>query len=188
MKKIERIIKISAFMLLLLTGEIYAQRYLPGLRGLQVTGGTVDGFNGYSAEIAYSRYNKNTNRWLIGAGILNRETNDRIGKIPVTQFAMEGGYYVNFLTDPRKVFFFSLGLSAITGYETVNWGEKILPDGGMICDRSRFIYGGALTFEIESYVTDRWAILLNVKERAVWGNDTDRFHNEINIGLKYIIN
>ena len=43
------------------------------------------------------------------------------------------------------MFFAALGLSALAGYETVNWGERLLPDGSRLTDEDNFIYGGALT-------------------------------------------
>ena len=45
------------------------------------------------------------------------------------------------------------------GYETLNWGEKVLYDGSMLSYRDAFVYGGALTLELESYVTDRIVLL-----------------------------
>ena len=41
-------------------------------------------------------------------------------QIPVEQFTAEGGYYLKFLSDRRKTFFLSLGLSALAGYEVSN--------------------------------------------------------------------
>lgn len=60
-----------------------------------------------------------------------------------------------YLSDRRKTFFRSLGLSALVGYETSNWGDKLLPDGATLLDKDCFIYGGALTLELETYLTDR---------------------------------
>ena len=37
---------------------------------------------------------------------------------------------------------------ALAGYETVNWGEQMMPDGSRLTDGDNFIYGGALTLEI----------------------------------------
>lgn len=51
-----------------------------------------------------------------------------------------------------------------------------------------FIYGGALTLELEVYLTDRVALLLNVRERALFGSDIGKFHTQVSLGLKFIIN
>lgn len=176
--------------LLLSQEEICAQRYLPGQKAIQVTGGVTDGdwtFAGYHTGIAYSKYTRSGNRWLFGAEFLNSESEINNFQLPVSQMTGEGGYYINFLSDRRKNFFFSLGFSALAGYETINWGSKTLSDGSLITNRDRFIYGGAISFEIEAYLTDRIAILLNVRERSLWGSDVGTFHNQIGIGLKYVL-
>ena len=179
---------VLSFLVLLAPFTLSAQRYLSGMKGVQFTGGVVDGFNGFQTEIAYSRYNRHSNRWVTGIGLLNRKVSDRMGDIPVSQVTVNGGYFINLLSDNRKVFFLSVGLSVMTRYESINWGTRYLPDGGMIQDRNRFIYGGSASFEIETYLTDRFVLLLNVRERGMWGGDTNKFHNDMSLGLKYIIN
>ena len=101
---------------------------------------------------------------------------------------VRGGYYLKFLSDRRKTFFLSLGLSALAGYETSNRSEKLLPDGSTLLDKDCFIYGGALTLELETYLTDRVALLLNARERALFGSDIGKFHTQVSLGLKFIIN
>lgn len=88
----------------------------------------------------------------------------------------------------RKTFFLSLGLSALAGYETSNRGDKLLPVGATLLDKDCFIYGGALTLELEAYLTDRVALLLNAMERALFGSDIGKFHSQVSVGLKFIIN
>ena len=108
--------------------------------------------------------------------------------IPVEQFTAEGGYYLKFLSDRRKTFFLSLGLSALAGYETSNRGDKLLPDGATLLDKDCFIYGGALTLELETYLTDRVVLLVNARERMLFGSDIGKFHTQVGMGLKFIIN
>ena len=55
-------------------------------------------------------------------------------------------------------------------------------------DRDAFIYGGALTLDVECYVTDRIALLANLRERCLWGGDTRKFHTQFGVGVKFIIN
>ena len=83
-----------------------------------------------------------------------------------------------------------MGLSALAGYETSNRGDKLLPDGATLLDKDCFIYGGALTLELEleAYLTDRVALLLNAMERALFGSDIGKFHTQVGMGLKFIIN
>ena len=183
------------FALCLPFNQAHAQRYLPGMKGLQVTAGMADGVHwnsntdfAYHIGAAYSVYTKNANRWVIGGEYLHKRYDYKDMQIPVEQFTAEGGYYLKFLSDRRKIFFLSAGLSALAGYETSNRSEKLLPDDSTLLDKDCFIYGGVLTLELEAYLTDRVALLLNARERMLFGSDIGKFHTQVGIGLKFIIN
>ena len=172
----------TLFALCLHFNQVRAQRYLPGMKGLQVTAGMADEVHwnnntdfAYHIGAAYSVYTKNANRWVIGGEYLHKKYDYKDMRIPVEQFTAEGGYFLKFLSDRRKTFFLSLGLSALAGYETSNRGDKLL-------------YGGALTLELEAYLTDRVALLLNARERMLFGSDIGKFHTQVGLGLKFIIN
>ena len=127
---------ISLFVLCLTFNQAHAQRCLPGMKGLQVTGGMADGVHWNSkSDFAYyfgaamSTYTKNGNRWVIG------------------------GEYL----------------------------EKHYPD------KDGFVYGGALTLELESYITDRVVFLINARERCLFGSSVGKFHTQFGIGLKIIM-
>jgi len=180
---------------LALIGQAHAQRYLPGQKGLQFTVGAVDGFNlekgdkqSFSGGIALSTYSKSGNRWVFGGEYLQKSYQYKTELIPTSQFTLEGGYYYKFLSNPGKTFFFSVGASAMTGYETVNWGESLLFDGSTITSDDNFLYGGAVTFEIETFLSDRIVLLLNVRERILGGSSINLFHTQIGGGIKIILN
>ena len=182
------------FALCLTSFQAHAQRYLPGMKGLQVTAGMTDGVHwnantdfAYHIGAAYSVYTKNANRWVIGGEYLEKHYPYKDLQIPVSQFTGEGGYYLNFLSDRKKTFFLSLGLSALAGYETSNWGDKLLSDGSTLMDKDGFVYGGALTLELESYITDRVVFLINARERCLFGSSVGKFHTQFGIGLKIIM-
>jgi len=147
----------------ILTDKAHAQRALPGMRGLEIRGGMVDGF-----------YNNNNPY--------------KAGRIPVAQFTGEGGYYYKFLSDGSKTFFFSLGASALAGYETVNWGDKLLYDGSTIRNKDAFLYGGAITLEMEAYLTDKVILVLTGRERILWGTSSGHFHTQFGVAIKFMIN
>jgi hypothetical protein len=180
---------------LALIGQAHAQRYLPGQKGLQFTASAVDGFNlekgdkqAFSGGIALATYTKGGNRWVFGGEYLQKSYLYKTELIPTSQFTLEGGYYYKFLSNPGKTFFFSVGASAMAGYETVNWGESLLFDGSTITSDDNFLCGGAVTFEIETFLSDRIVLLLNVRERILGGSSISLFHTEIGAGLKFIIN
>jgi hypothetical protein len=123
-------------------------------------------------------YAKHGNKWVVGAEFMGRYYPYREVRIPVTQFTGEGGYYLNFLSDPTKTVLFSLGASALVGYETSNWGKKLLYDGSKLQDKDSFIYGGAITLEMETYLTDRIVLLLNGRQRVLWGSSAGQFRTQ----------
>ena len=67
----------------------------------------------------------------------------------------------------------------MTGYETVNWGDKRLYDGATIRNRDRFLYGGAVTLEVDAYLTDRIILSLSGRERCLWGTTTGHFPHAV---------
>lgn len=188
---------IMAFVLcLVFADQAHAQRCLPGMQGIQVRAGMVDGIyssaldseTGYYFGAAISTDSKRGNKWVFGAEFMERYYPYREVRLPVSQFTAEGGYYLKFLSDPSKTVLFYLGGSALAGYETSNWGEKTLYDGSTLRDKDAFIYGGAISLEVETYITDRIVLLLSGRERILWGNSTGHFHTQFGIGLKFIIN
>lgn len=178
-------------MLALCMGQVSAQRCLPGMRGMELRGGLVDGIQkplNYYAGVGLSTYTKNGNRWVFGAEYLNKQYEYKSIQIPKAQITAEGGYYLNFLSDHSKTFHLSVGGSALTGYETSRWGDKLLPDGATLRNEDAFIYGGAITFEIETYLSDRVVLLFNARERVLWGSSIGKFATQFGCGLKFIIN
>jgi hypothetical protein len=171
--------------------DLSAQRYLPGMCGLQVTAGTVNGLNpetGFHAGVAFSQYTKRADRWVFGAEYLEKQHPYKKINIPQSQLTVDAGYYLKFLSDPRKTFFLSIGASAMAGYETVNWNDKQLSDGATINNADAFLYGGALTLEAETYLADRIVLLVNVRERLLAGSSAGKLNTQFGLGIKFIIN
>lgn len=195
MYRVLLIISLAFSLSLLFIEQAHAQRYLPGQKGIQVTGGFVDGFNlknedqqAFCFGIAHSTYTKNGNRWVLGGEYLQKQHAYKDIFIPTSQITTEGGYYIKFLSDPSKTVSFSIGTSAMVGYETINWGKQFLFDGATIESKDAFIYGGAVSFEVETYLTDRLLLLLNARERILFGSSINKFHIQIGVGIKVIIN
>ena len=187
----KRALLIMVALVALCTTTANAQRYLPKMQGIELRGGLVDGFsntNNFYGGVALSTYTKSQDRWVFGLEYLQKEYEYKTIQIPKSQFTAEGGYYYMFLSDPSKTMFFSIGGSALMGYETSNWGDKLLYDGATLQSKDSFIYGGAITFEIETYLSDRVVLLLNVRERIMFGSSIGNFNTQIGLGLKFIIN
>ena len=180
---------------LALIGQANAQRCLPRMRGVQLTTGMADGFynranqneTGYYFGAALSTYTIGGNKWVFGGEYLQKYNPYKDTRIPTTQFTTEGGYYIHVLSDANKIFFLYLGGSTLAGYETVNWSEKVLFDGSQLTNKDAFIYGGAISLELESYLSDCIVLLLNTRERCLWGGSTGHFQTQVGAGIKFIL-
>ena len=165
------------------------------MRGIQLTAGMADGFynranrneTGYYFGTALSTYKIGGNKWIFGGEYLQKYYPYKNTRIPTAQFTAEGGYYFHVLSDANKIFFLSIGGSALTGYEAINWGEKVLFDGSSRTNKDAFIYGSAITLELESYLSDRMVLLLNARERCLWGGSTGHSHKQFGVGIKFIL-
>ena len=80
-------------------GKSFAQRYLPGQKGIQLTLGGVDDFGSnvkhlhgnFQVGLALSRYNRNHSRWLFGADYVKKHYSYKDVAIPKAQFTGEVG-------------------------------------------------------------------------------------------------
>ena len=105
----------------------------------------------------------------------------------MAQFTGEAGYNLHIVSDYSMTFHLYGGISALAGYETINWGKKTLSDGSTLNDGDNFIYGGALNLQAEFYLSDKVALTANVKGRFTFGSDVQIYHTTYGIGVKFII-
>lgn len=187
---------LTVAVLSLFAGEAYAQRDLPGQTGVQFTTGGVNHFlswksggeRHYFTSLAFTHINRNRTCWLYGLDYQIKEYTYENKAIPKAQFTGELGYFIPVLSDKGRNVCFRIGLSALGGFETVNWGTSLLPDGAAVTNGDSFIYGGGLTAAFDVYLTDRIIFLLQVKERALFGTDAGNFHTQVGLGVRFIIN
>lgn len=191
----KKAIFIIAAMLALFAGQAMAQRCLPGMSAVEIKADMADGFYngksrdcGYSFGVYYSVFKGNANTWSLGGGYLQTyKPYGEKGRIPVAQFTGEVGYNLHLVSDYSQTLHIYGGVSALGGYETVNWGDKSLPDGSTLHNGDSFIYGGAVTLQADLYLSDKIALTANVRERFVFGNSTGHYHTEYGVGVKFII-
>lgn len=197
---------IIAAMLALFAEQAMAQRCLPGMSAIEVKADMADGFFagakrrsdggytgnsrdcGYSFGVYYSVFKGGANTWCFGGEYLQTyKPYAEKGRIPVAQFTGEVGYNLHIVSDYSQTFHLYGGVSALGGYETVNWGRHVLCDGSTLHNGDAFIYGGALNIQADFYLSDKIALTANVKERFVFGNSTGHFHTQYGVGVKFII-
>ncbi len=191
----KKAIFIIAAMFALFAGQAMAQRCLPGMSAVEIKADMADGFYtgksrdcGYSFGVNYSVFKGNADTWSFGGGYLQTyKPYGEKGRIPVAQFTGEAGYNLHLVSDYSQTLHIYGGVSALGGYETVNWGDKSLPDGSTLHNGDSFIYGGAVTLQADLYLSDKIALTANVRERFVFGNSTGHYHTEYGVGVKFII-
>ena len=74
MRKVVCII-VTVVSLALFSGRAHAQRYLPGMTGVELRGGFANGSRNplnYYTGFAVSGYTKRANRWVVGAEYLQK--------------------------------------------------------------------------------------------------------------------
>ena len=128
-------IMIIAAMLTLFGGRAMAQRCLPGMSAVEIKADMADGFYtgnsrncGYSFGVFYSVYKGSANIWSFGGEYLQTyKPYGAKGRIPVAQFTGEVGYNLHLLSDYSQTFHLYGGVSALGGYETVNWASLCYP-------------------------------------------------------------
>jgi len=186
------------FLIIIITilsaGTVNAQRYLPGQRGIEFSGGFVNGIvfskkdnRGFYGNISISTYTSKANRWVFGAEYLQKQFEYREKFIPAAQITLEAGHYFKLLSDRSKIFFMSVGPNILAGYESLNWGKKNLYDGASLESKDNFIYGGAISFDLETYLTERIVLLLRARERIIFGSSINRFQFQFGGGIKIMI-
>ena len=89
------------------------------------------------------------------------------------------------LSDRGKNIFTYLGVSTLGGYEELNEGQMLLPDGATLLDRSRLVYGGALHSSVEYFLSDRLLLVLKAQGRLLLGSDLHRFRPALALGLRF---
>ena len=190
----KKIIAIFAAMLALFSGQAMAQRTLPGMKSVEVKASMVDGFYtgnsrncGYSFGVYYSVFKgNNAHEWVFGGEYLQtyKPYGDK-GRIPIADFTAEAGYNLHLISDYSQTFHLYAGISALCGYETVNWGKSELKDGATLQAGDAFIYGGAINVSADFYLSDNFALGVNIKERFIFGNDTSHFRFSYGAHVKY---
>ena len=100
-------------------------------------------------------------------------------------YLVQMGYAHPLLSDKGKNVFFYLGTSAVAGYEDINKGEKLLPDGAKLLDGSRWVYGAGLHTSVELFLTDRMIVSGKAQLRCLFNSDVHRLRPTLSLGLRY---
>ena len=169
-----------------------AQRLIPKQRGIEVLGSVplIKGeklFTGdnFGIGISLTRYLKRENYTFVGVEYEQQKMPYRSYNVKLKDALLQVGYMHPVLSDRGKNVFLYGGISALGGYEQLNEGKKLLPDGATLLDRSRFVYGGAVHGSVEVFLTDRVLFLVKAQGRFLFGTDVHRFRPAVSAGLRF---
>ena len=142
-----------------------AQRMLPKQKGLEISTGILSN-------------DKIGNDYYINMGMA---VNGKNGNYQI--WALD--YSLFLLGDARKNITLNAGLTGVVGHESINRGETMLFDGAKILSEDNFIYGAAGRLTLETYLSDRFVLVLQGRTKVLWGTDLRQFRPSAGVGFRF---
>ena len=171
--------------------SVKAQRLIPKQQGIEliasvplIKGETVFSKEQWGVGVSLTKYLKRANYAFLLAEYEEQRLAYRDYDVPMRDMLLQLGYMQPLLSDRGKNIFIYLGLSALGGYEELNEEKSFLPDGAMLLDRSRLVYGGAVHSSVECFLSDRLLLVLKAQGRLLLGSDLHRFRPALALGLR----
>ena len=171
---------------------VQAQRLVPGQKGLEVSasvpivkGKSLFKQDDFGLAFSLSHYLKRGKYTFVSAGYEQQALSYRSYQVPLRDYLVQMGYAHPLLSDKGKNVFCYLGTSAVAGYEDINKGEKLLPDGAKLLDGSRWVYGAGLHTSVELFLTDRIIVGGKAQLRYLFNSDVHRLRPTLSLGLRY---
>ena len=171
---------------------VQAQRLVPSQKGLEVSasvpivkGKSLLKQDDFGMALSLSHYLKRGKYTFVSAGYEQQALSYRSYQVPLRDYLVQMGYAHPLLSDKGKNVFFYLGTSAVAGYEYINKGEKLLPDGAKLLDGSRWVYGAGLHTSVELFLTDRIIVGGKAQLRYLFNSDVHRLRPTLSLGLRY---
>lgn len=171
---------------------VQAQRLVPSQKGLEVSasvpivkGKSLFKPDDFGMTLSLSHYLKRGKYTFVSAGYEQQALSYRSYQVPLRNYLVQMGYAHPLLSDKGKNVFFYLGVSAVAGYEYINKGEKLLPDGAKLLDGSRWVYGAGLHTSVELFLTDRIIVGGKAQLRYLFNSDVHRLRPTLSLGLRY---
>ena len=171
---------------------VQAQRLVPSQKGLEVSasvpmvkGKSLFKQDDFGVALSLSHYLKRGKYTFVSAGYEQQALSYRSYQVPLRDYLVQMGFAHPLLSDKGKNVFFYLGASAVAGYEYINKGEKLLPDGAKLLDGSRWVYGAGLHTSVELFLTDRIIVGGKAQLRYLFNSDVHRLRPTLSLGLRY---
>lgn len=169
-----------------------AQRLVPKQRGIEIAasvpiikGQSLFQQENFGLSLSLTRNLKRGRYTYLSAVYEGQALSYRTYKVPLRDYLLQAGYAHPFLSDKGKNVFLYLGASAIAGYEDINQGEQLLPDGATLLDHSKLVYGLGTQTSIEYFLTDRLILSAKAQMLYLFNSDAERLRPSISLGLRY---
>jgi len=165
-----------------------AQRMLPKQKGLDLSAGSFSDHNpgrNYYLCIGMTVNGKNGNYQLWALEYSHQYYKYKDLRIPQETYTGEGGCSFFLLGDAGKNITLNAAITGVIGYESINRGEDLLFDGAKILSQDHFIYGAGGRLSIETYLSDRFVLLLQVRTKVLWGTDLEQFRPSAGAGIRF---
>lgn len=174
---------------------VSAQRLLPNQNGLEVLGGIVFqprvsspiNSGDFSVEAGYNHYFRVGNYLSVTADYEQRHYTYKEWRIPIQDALLQVSYNHPLVMNRGRDFLLYAGIAVVGGYEFVNNGETIMPNGAMLQNQSRWIYGVSPMVSFETYLCDRLVFVLRGEGRFLFNQQTYLIRPTIQAGLRIII-
>lgn len=151
------------------------------------TGGYAEDGFGVNVSLNY-----HMNRWsYIQIGVFGAYAKEEYLdiRIPYSVFSFQPGYYRRIiLIDASRPIAVYLGGGPIAGYEILNNGSTDLSNGAILDARSKFIYGGFLSLEVEFPLSEKFSLALKASEHGHINSDIGKLYPFVGAGFRYYLN
>lgn len=169
-----------------------AQRLVPSQKGLELSlhvpllkEQPLISQDNFGTSLSFSR-NLKRGRYTYLSAIYNQQSLEyRNYQVPLCDYLLQMGYAHPLLSDKGKNIFLYLGPSALVGYEQLNRGDALLPDGATLLDRSGLVYGAGIQTSIECFLLDRLILSSKVQAHYLFNSDVYRLRPMLSLGLRY---
>ena len=167
---------------------VQAQRMLPRQKGLEIGAGLLSsdepGRN-YFLDLLLTVNGRNGGYWIWGAEYTHQYADYKTLQIPLETYLGEVGYSLRLLGNTRKSINVNAAVTGVGGYEAINRGKAKLNDGAVVQNKEGFVYGAGGRLSFETYLSDRFVLVLQGKAKVLWGTDLGQFRSAAGLGLRF---
>ncbi|MGE6397062.1 conjugal transfer protein TraO [Chryseobacterium scophthalmum] len=168
--------------------SLHAQRMVYKQNSIEINSGLLNTervSKNFYLNLTLNSFAKHGNYWIWGLEYQKKTVNYKDWEIPLEDFLGEIGYSVKLLSDARKFITLNGGFTGVAGYESVNKGDSLLLDGGVLQNKNGFVFGTGGRLSLETYLSDRIVFMLQGRIMVLWGTDLERFRPSTGIGLRF---